>query len=203
VLVVGGTRGLGELAAKLLATGGARVVLTYRVGREEADAVAADIRAHGFVCDTLRYDVGAPAAEQLAQLGEPPTHAYYFAAPTIAQPGSTFFDRQRLARLHAIFVDGFWSLACALHAQRPDVALFYPSTIFIEDRPKGMAEYAMAKAAGEIMCAEMNATMAPLTVTVSRLPRLFTDQTASLPGTDALANIDALLPALLEVQGSR
>ena len=55
-LVVGGSRGLGELTAKLLAVGGAKVVITYRVGGEEAKAVANDIRTAGGVCDALIYD---------------------------------------------------------------------------------------------------------------------------------------------------
>ncbi len=202
-LVVGATRGLGELTAKLLAAGGARVMLSYRVGREEAEAVASDIRSCGGRCEVLRYEVGLPAAEQLACLSEAPSHAYYFATPPIAEPGSIFFDRRRLADLAAIFVDGFWDLATALRERRRDIALFYPSTVFVAERPKGMAEYAMAKAAGEVLCAEMNATLAPLRVTLRRLPRLFTDQTSGVAGFDPLANIDALLPAILEVQAPR
>jgi acyl dehydratase len=202
-LVVGGTRGLGELTAKLLTAGGARVTITYHVGREEADTVAAEIRFHGGACEVLHYEVGRSAAEQLAPLSEAPTHAYYFATPSIARPNATFFDRRRLAELEAIFVDGFWDLATALRDLRRDVALFYPSTIFVTERPKGMGEYAMAKAAGEILCAEMNATLAPLSVTARRLPRLFTDQTAGIAGADPFANIDALLPAIREVQAPR
>ena len=52
-LVVGGSRGLGELTAKLLAAGGAKVVVTYRVGADEAEAVKSEIRAAGGICDTL------------------------------------------------------------------------------------------------------------------------------------------------------
>ena len=52
-LVVGGSRGLGELTAKLLAAGGAKVVITYRLGANEAKAVASDIRAAGELCDAL------------------------------------------------------------------------------------------------------------------------------------------------------
>ena len=55
-LVVGGSRGLGEVTAKLLAAGGAQVIITYRVGSAEAEAVAQDIRAAGGRCETLAYD---------------------------------------------------------------------------------------------------------------------------------------------------
>ena len=67
-LVIGGSRGLGEVTAKLLAAGGAKVVISYRVGSAEAEAVAQDIRAAGGQCETLAYDAGRPAEPQLAGL---------------------------------------------------------------------------------------------------------------------------------------
>ena len=201
-LVIGGSRGLGELTAKLIASGGGKVLISYRVGKTEAEAVAADIIGSGGQCEILPYDVLAEAGPQIADLPEPPTHAYYFAAPTIARPNSVFYDRTRLDDQARIFVDGFWSLATALRERRRDIRLFYPSTVFITDRPKGMGEYAMAKAIGEVLCAEMNATMAPLNVTYARLPRLATDQTAGVMPADAGPSIEALLPLIRQVQGA-
>ena len=55
-LIIGGSRGLGEVTAKLLAAGGARVAISYRVGGAEAEAVAQEIRSGGGVCETLAYD---------------------------------------------------------------------------------------------------------------------------------------------------
>ena len=200
VLIVGGSRGLGELTAKLIAAGGGHVIITWRVGNAEAEVVAAEIIAGGGRCATLPYDVFADAEPQISTLDEAPTHAYYFAAPSIARPNSIFFDAARLRDLQHVFIDGFWSLAKALQGRREDVRLFYPSTTFITDRPKGMAEYAMAKAAGEILCAEMNATMAPLAVIAGRLPRLLTDQTAGTVPKGSGPSVAALLPLILQVQ---
>ena len=202
-LIVGGSRGLGELTAKLLATGGGRVLISYRVGEAEANAVAADIAGAGGRCDILRYDVNGDAGAQLADLEVAPSHAYYFAAPNIARPNSRFFDRTRLNDLTDVFVDGFWRLASALRMRRKDVRLFYPSTSFLSDRPKGMAEYAMAKASGEQLCAEMNATMAPLKVVLGRLPPLLTDQTSSVAAAGIAPSIATLLPLITETQGLR
>ena len=64
-----------------------------------------------------------------------------------------------------------------------------------------MTEYSMAKAAGEVLCADMNASMAPLRVVVKRLPRLPTDQTASNTAAEAAKPIDTMLPIIREVQG--
>lgn len=63
-----------------------------------------------------------------------------------------------------------------------------------------MIEYAMAKAAGETLCAEINAAWAPAHVTVERLPRLLTDQTAQVTETRLPSPVDCLLPAVRETQ---
>ena len=199
-LVVGGSRGLGEVTAKLLAAGGAQVIITYRVGSAEAEAVAQDIRAAGGTCGALAYDASLPAAAQLASLDRAPTHAYYFATPTIFRAQSALFERARLDAFLDVYVDGFVRLAEALRAVRNDVSLFYPSSVYVEERPRGMIEYAMAKAAGETLCSEMNLAWAPLRVAVGRLPRLPTDQTASVIETKFPSPVACLLPFVREAQ---
>jgi hypothetical protein len=199
-LVVGGSRGLGEVTAKLLAMGGAKVVITYRVGRTEADTVVADICSAGGACKALSYDAGKLTEPQLSAFDEPPTHAYYFASPTIFRAQSVLFARARLDAFLDTYVDGFLDLAQALRARRRDVSLFYPSSEFVVERPRGMIEYAMAKAAGEVLCSEMNLTWAPLHVTVERLPRLLTDQTASIVGRRFPSLAECLVPVVRKVQ---
>jgi NAD(P)-dependent dehydrogenase (short-subunit alcohol dehydrogenase family) len=199
-LVVGGSRGLGEVTAKVLAAGGARVIVTYRVGKVEAEAIVHDICAAGGSCEALPYNARRPAEPQLARLDGAPTHAYYFATPVISKAQSMLFSRARLDAFFDVYVDGFVRLAQALQARRNDVSLFYPSSVYLSQRPRGMLEYAMAKAAGETLCSEMNQAWAPLRVTVNRLPRLPTDQTASVIKTDLPTPVSCLLPAIRETQ---
>jgi NAD(P)-dependent dehydrogenase (short-subunit alcohol dehydrogenase family) len=199
-LVVGGSRGLGEVTAKLLAAGGAQVIITYRVGRDEAEVAARDILAAGGMCETLAYDVGQPTEAQLIGLGKVPTHAYYFATPTIYRAQSALFERARLDAFLDVYVDGFLRLAQALRARRNDVSLLYPSSAYVAERPRGMLEYAMAKAAGETLCSEMNIAWAPMRVAVVRLPRLPTDQTASVMDAALPSPVAFLLPAVREAQ---
>lgn len=199
-LIIGGSRGLGEVTAKLLAAGGAKVAISYRVGGADAEAAAQEIRSAGGVCETLAYDASLPAEPQLAGLAEAPTHAYYFATPTIFRAQSALFARARLNAFLDIYVDGFLNLAEALRARRKDVSLFYPSSVFVTERPRGMLEYAMAKAAGEVLCAEMNEAWAPVHVTVERLPRLRTDQTASVIGVSPPSPVGSLAPVVRETQ---
>ena len=93
-LIVGGSRGLGELTAKLIASGGGRVFITWHSGREDAEKVVAGIRSAGGACETLPYDAQKPAEEQLAALAHVPTHAILFRDPTYLSPATgTFFQR--------------------------------------------------------------------------------------------------------------
>jgi hypothetical protein len=199
-LIIGGSRGLGEVTAKLLAAGGARVAISYRIGVAEAEAVAQEIRSGGGKCETLAYDASLPAEPQLTGLAATPTHAYYFATPKIFAAQSGLFARPRLDAFLSVYVDGFLNLAAALRARRRDVSLFYPSSVAVAERPRGMLEYAMAKAAGEALCTEMNQVLRPLHVTVERLPRLLTDQTASVIGAPAPSPVGCLAPIVRTVQ---
>jgi hypothetical protein len=195
-LIIGGSRGLGELTAKLVATGGGKVAITYQRGRADAEAVAEDINAAGGACSILPYDASLPAAPQLAGLTVPPSHSYYFATPPIFRRPTMFFEPARLDSFLAIYVQGFWNLSSALRETRSDIALFYPSSVAVTERPPGMTEYAMAKAAGEALCADINAALAPMRVVVERLPRLPTDQTASITAIETADPLETMLPII-------
>ncbi|MEM7498401.1 MAG: SDR family NAD(P)-dependent oxidoreductase [Pseudomonadota bacterium] len=190
VLVVGGSRGLGEAAAKLLAAGGAQVTLTYARGAAEAEAVAAEIGAAGGKAEALALDIAAP----LPPLPSGITDLAYFAAPKIRQgaaPGG--FDVALFAAYCAFFVDAFARIAEAL----PGAArLLYPSTVFVTAPEPRFAEYAAAKAAGEALCTYLAAATPGRQVSAPRLPRLATDQNAAIVGPAAGDPVAALLKIL-------
>lgn len=78
VLVTGSSRGIGRAIALRLARDGFDVVVHYRAGQAEADAVAAEIRALGRDARVLQFDVTdrARCAEVLTQDVE--TNGAYF-----------------------------------------------------------------------------------------------------------------------------
>ena len=67
-LVTGASRGIGRAVALRLAAEGASVALNYRAGREEAEAVAAEVAASGGSAAVLQGDVSV-AAEADALVG--------------------------------------------------------------------------------------------------------------------------------------
>src|SRR5690606_25711532 len=62
-LVVGGSRGVGEITAKLLSAGGADVIITYHQGLEEAENVTKEIIDGGGRCRAVSLDTNALSEE--------------------------------------------------------------------------------------------------------------------------------------------
>jgi NAD(P)-dependent dehydrogenase (short-subunit alcohol dehydrogenase family) len=196
-LIIGGSRGLGAVTGKLLAAGGARVILTYARGRRDAEAVVEEIlAARGPLSGAaLHCDVLGDVAAQLKDVPETITHLYYFATPRIGRQGSKVYDRETLDQFLAVYVHGFAAVWDALAARRP-LSVFYPSTVFIQERPKGMTEYAMAKLAAEALCADLARSAPGVSISAPRLPRILTDQTATTPPVPADDPVEAMLPLL-------
>ena len=202
-LIVGGSRGLGELTGKLIAAGGGSVIITYASGRSDAQAVVAEISAWGGKAAMLHYDVRLDPEAQLSDLAAHPTHLYYFATPPIARRNVREFDRDRFQEFVTYYLEGFHSVCNVLAAAGKGVSAYYPSSCFVENPPTGLLEYAMAKAAGEVLCMHTSAILKTVAVTTTRLPPLLTDQTAGLFGSKAGDPVSAILPVIRAVQGRR
>jgi len=199
-LIVGGSRGLGEVTAKIVAAGGGFPVITYRDSRHEAERVAAAICRAGGRCDVLRYDALAPASEQLTQLGAVDC-AYYFATAKIFQRKSALYEPDKLRTFLSFYADGFFDLCTALVRDGAGkLAIFYPSTVAIDEGVSATAEYAMAKMAGEVLARYLNEFMTNLQIISRRLPRILTDQTATVGVASADNALDVMLPIVYEVQ---
>ena len=201
VLVIGGSRGLGEVSAKLLAAGGSAVVITYTKGASDASAVVDEIVDVGARCEAIPYDIHRAPLDQIAQMSVAPTHVYYFATPPISLRKRQLFDVTRFTEFNAFYLSGFSALVQACASIRNDgVKFFYPSSSFVETRPKSMTEYTMSKAAGEILCADMMRIIPGVKIVTHRLPRLPTDQTSSVVQSVTADPVAVMLPLIREMQ---
>ena len=193
-LVVGGSRGLGALTAMLLASGGASVIITYARGRDDAGHVRDRINAAcgPQACSMLAYDAMAPAVSQFADITGSVTQLYYFATTQIFLQKQAPFVSAAFQTFSRVYVDAFHE--CCLALQPRPASVFYPSSIAVEQIPPGMLEYAMAKVAGETLCKGMQA--AGWNIVQSRLPRLLTDQTATVAHVETADPVDVMLPLI-------
>lgn len=205
-LVVGGSRGLGEATAKLLAAGGARVAITYATGADDAAAVAADIRGFGAECAVLQLDMRADVAEQLRALPFAVDQIYYFATSKIFHQDKALLAAARFDAFERIYVHGLHDLAQFFSARGRDVLIFNPSSVAVAERPRGMTEYSMAKAASEILCEDIDRFMPHVKALVRRLPRLLTDQTSTVTPEESQTAADAMMAiveAMMAASGRR
>jgi hypothetical protein len=196
-LVVGGSRGIGEACAKVLAAGGAEVYITYHRGATEAEAVVQDLRSGGAAATALPFDVLSPP--DLASLfgDRGPSHVYYFATPPIFVASREQFSHDIFSLFYEIYVRGLLNTYAAVRATaQGELDIYYPSSIAVTDMQTNMGEYAVAKAAGETVCRHLAAKDRKLSVRIDRLPRVPTDQTASVLNVCTTDIIDVLLRTL-------
>jgi NAD(P)-dependent dehydrogenase (short-subunit alcohol dehydrogenase family) len=200
VLVVGGARGLGEATAKIVAAGGAKVTITYAKGCADAERICAEANALGRSCSAYPLAfVENDWRPESAWLGASHfSHVYFFATPPIARnPGR--WDASAFRRFTDIYVTAFTSLIDRVLGSRQSstnapVQFLYPSSIFVTQPEAGFAEYAVAKAAGEALCDQLNRTHGTRAQFFKpRLPRLRTDQTSTLVDLGAADPSEILL----------
>ena len=176
-VVIGGSRGLGEVTAKLLAMGGADVTITYHQGKEDAEAIAAEINDAGGRCGVAQFDSNHPAP---IALPKPFTHLYYFASPHITSDKTVAFSAERFAEYCRYYATSFVHTLFEIAQGASTLNVFYPSTVFLDDAPAHMAEYCAAKAAGEEVCKQLASRFPGWRMYVPRLPRMHTDQNNGL-----------------------
>ena len=180
-LVIGGSRGLGEVTAKLLAAGSAEVRLTYHRGEDDARRVAAEIGAVGAPAGCFQLDVLSSDRSRLLRLlqGWRPTHVYYFATPPIFTGVQGVFSSELFNRFSACYIGGFLNIMEPLKLLAVS-NYFQPSSVAVETLPPGLGEYAAAKLAGETFGQYLEPADHALRIYRPRLPGLDTDQTARL-----------------------
>jgi len=179
-LVIGGSRGLGEVTAKYLAAGGAQVLLTYSRGVDDADAIVQDILLHGGIAQSVLFDLTTPDKEFPAIMKDfAPTDIYYFATPFIFSGQKEVFEESRLKQFIDFYVLGFHRIVNHF-SKRNANRYFCPSTVALSESPAALGEYCVAKAAMEAYCEWVVKSKPYIKIAHPRLPRLGTDQTASI-----------------------
>ncbi len=203
-LVVGGSRGLGEITSKLIAAGGGYVVLTYSSGQGDAEAIVDDVRKSGGQCETVHYDVLSSGVTKPLILGNKHfTHVYYFASPKIEKGGLSVWDAALFETFSTFYLTGLAKLLeyfIADSAYRKQGAkLLLPSTVFLDDPADGFSEYVACKAAMESFANQFQDKHSSWRICTPRLPRLSTDQTASIVQASPIEAAQTILAQLIHL----
>jgi hypothetical protein len=176
--------------------------VSYHLGVGDADRVSEDIRSGGGRAATRLFDV-THVEESLAGLVSGswhPTHLFYFATPPIARAVKNRFSAELFREFCSFYVDAVAGMVEQL-ASLGLIGLYYPSSVFVDELPGNMGEYAAAKAAGETLCAFLEKSRPGFRAVAPRLAKSATDQTVSLiparnedPATVLLESLTELIP---------
>jgi NADP-dependent 3-hydroxy acid dehydrogenase YdfG len=204
-LVLGASRGLGEIITKLLAAGGAEVVMTYAVGKEDASRISKEIGRHRPSPAVLAYNVlNSSPDDDFNRLCKSITHIYYLASPLISKSENAHWDTGLFAHYCRFYIDGLAALLQNIDRIRDknqELRVFIPSSIFLEKDTKGFDEYIAAKAAAEAFMRSYQNSHRYCSTHAPRLPQLRTDQTAGVKTVNEQQTIEVILSHLRIVSG--
>lgn len=201
-LVIGGSRGLGEITAKILAAGGALVAITYARGKDDAERICTEIRQSARACTAYHMEIVSATLQHMPDWIRSShfSHVYYFATPTIYKNSGRWND-SLFREYTRVYVSAFATLVERMLDTHQDhdtsVSFLYPSSIFVAQAESEFAEYTVAKTAGEALCDQLR-TRYSARFMKPRLPRMRTDQTASLSDMELADPLPTMLDIVRE-----
>ena len=195
-LIIGGSRGLGESVAKIIALGGGKSLITYAYGHDDAVDVANEICNFGGNCSICKLKVpdDLNVLDKLKKFNQ----VYYFATPKIFGKRSFSYDKLVYQSFHEIYVNGFKEVVDCFKSKTNKTAIYYPSSVAIDAPSDELAEYIQAKIEGENLCKELN-NSENTQIFHSRIPRTQTDQTMTVSNVEAANPEDVMLPVVREM----
>lgn len=196
-LIIGGSRGLGEVVAKLIAAGGGDSVITYNKGESESKILQNEIRSYGGKCEVRQLTISKHSAVP-CDINEF-NQVYFFASPKIFGKRGQEYDLNLEKQFTDIYVHGFESICRSILQREISVTILYPSTIAIDEPIPALLEYISAKVQGEQISNDLNNNKL-IKILTPRLPRLDTDQTMSMVKVASEDTVNVLLPLIREMQ---
>ena len=179
VLVLGGSRGLGEMTTKILAAGGASVRFTYNRGLEEAIKIENEIISNGGKVKKIKLDVTKFSDfKSIIDDAWIPTHCYYFPTPFIFSGVKGVFSENLFNQFNTVYISSFMKIISFLR-EKGTLNYFYPSSTAIDEMPDNMVEYTISKYSAQKMCEFIRKNDPSIKIELYDFPRMETDQTVS------------------------
>ena len=195
-VVIGGSRGIGEISTKILCAGGANVFVTFNSGLEEVNLMKAEILDFGEKIRSSKLNIVNIERESIEKIKAfNPTHLYYFATPFIKPGNKKEFSNELFQNFCKFYVDGFDCIQKYL-GTKIKRHYFYPSTIFIEEGPLDFREYTMAKLRGENLCNLIEINNPQISIFRPRMQKIGTDQNNTLFQSSSEDSTDMILKYL-------
>jgi hypothetical protein len=192
-LVMGGSRGIGAVVAKLICAGGGHCTITYNKGLDDAVKVSSEIKNFGKECNQIHYSIESPSS--IINTIPNVNQLYYFTSPKIIGESLRGLNLDLLNYYKKYYVDGFIDICEMLVKYKTTCSVFYPSTTFIEDSSMEFKSYLEAKILGEKICSEFYSDHGINIISV-RLPKLPSDQNQNIFPENLEKISDVILPVI-------
>jgi hypothetical protein len=194
-LIVGGSRGIGELAAKLISANGGSPIITYNKGEEEAKKICSEahslkLKMHKFQLDILKID-----KNRLLTISQEINSIMYFPTPKIYSFNEPINEKDELNRFRLFYCEKFEELLTTVLCSPRRLVIFVPSSVAIDQKSEDLKIYARAKLEAEEFCTSLCSRL-DQQIIIHRLPRILTDQTQSLLHTKTYEPEPTILPIL-------
>jgi hypothetical protein len=190
-LIIGGSRGVGEITAKIIAGGGGKVTISYNLGRQDAEKLQQEISNFGGDCNIFHLKI----EDEFYLPNFNFNQIYYFATPKIISENPSIINTKLRNLYELYYVDGFHKLLMQVLENHMQTSIFYPSSTFINNPSDNYLEYADAKLKGEMLCKEFIDTKY-MKIVYPRIPRLATDQTLGLIPEQFEDSVEVLYPLI-------
>jgi len=176
VLVIGGSRGIGEVISKIFYAGGAKVMITYNNSHNEALSICEESDNN---IKVIKYNVLHDFKEINELIDNIEfTKVFYMATPSMKETED--FDIDKFDLYYNYYCKGFNLLLKNINKKSLDY-VFYPSSEYLNIE-NNFKEYTMAKKLGEDIIKSLinNKNNKNIKFDCVRLPRLLTDLTNSI-----------------------
>jgi len=197
-LIVGGSRGIGELTAKILVLGGANTTITYYQGIKEAKKLKENIKFEtGQICKIKKLNVISKDFIDEIKNCLNKDFIFYYPTPQILSTKNEKFSGEKFKYYYKFYVKQF-TILCNFIEKYSDkqIIIFYPSTIFVLNESNNFKEYVKAKSIAENKIKEINKNFKNVKIISHRLPQLNTDQTSRVINTSKNDNIKVMVPII-------
>ena len=194
-LIVGGSRGIGEIIAKLIAYGNGSAHITFAYNIDDAKKIKQTLKNCGKKITVSRLRIPKDTFNSINWYKF--NQIYYCATPKIFAKRSFDFDRKLYKKFSEIYTIGFKKLIKSIPNKLiKNISVFYPSTKAIQEPTLELSEYIKTKKEGEILCKKINKKHKNFII-YPRIPRIKTDQTISILKNTYQKNPEKLLLLLI------
>ena len=179
VFVIGGSKGIGEVCVKLLASYGAEIVFTYNSSYNNAKKIIQQCNKKNMSC--MKFDISNFNRLKLEKLLIDHKFDYilYFATPKIFHDPKPFIDAKKLNNFFRYYILELIEFLNILNKiTQKKVRFLVPSSVAVDDSIDEIKEYTIIKKFSEIIFQDQ--IFNNILIKIYKFHRVKTDQTASI-----------------------